>query len=204
MTQKILKRQLFSQAKEFFFPAKSIATKEKNNSGSGQLQPLLMMLILSIMGGLGVFMYTQSQLHLFTGQTPPYLFIALYIGIWILYFVFKNLFYYFVDWIFFDKSKRENWQKSYFFLLAIETLLFFPVIISTIYLNLPTHTPLWIVLTIGLLVKILLLYKTFQIFFPKIYGTLHLIVYFCTLEIMPLLVIFKVLIRVTEELIVKF
>jgi hypothetical protein len=50
----------------------------------------------------------------------------------------------------------------------------------------------------------LLLYKTFLIFFPKFYGTLHLIVYFCTLEIMPLLAVFKVLIRVTDELIVKF
>ena len=82
--------------------------------------------------------------------------------------------------------------------------MFFFVIISTIFLNLPPGIPLWIILVIGFLIKILHLYKTFLIFFPKFYGTLHLIVYFCTLEILPLVAVFEVLIRVTDELIVKF
>ena len=134
----------------------------------------------------------------------PYLLIGIYTGIWILYFILKTILSGFVNWIFFDKKKIKVWKKSGFFLFSVESLLIFPVIIITIYLNLPPHIPLWITLIIGLLVKILHLYKTFLIFFPKIYGTLHLIVYFCTLEIMPLLAVFKILIRVTDELIVKF
>ena len=204
LIQKRIRKQLSSEGKEFFFSSKNITRKEKHNKSFEQLIPLLLAFILSIMAGLGVFMYTQKQLHLFLGQVSPYVLIGIYIGIWMLYFVFKNLLAAFVNWIFFDKSKRELWRKSYFFLFAAESILFFFVIISTIFLNLPPGIPLWIILAIGFLIKILHLYKTFLIFFPKFYGTLHLIVYFCTLEILPLVAVFEVLIRVTDELIVKF
>ena len=204
LIQKHIRRYIVSQAKEFFFPSKNITKKENPNSTSEQLMPVLMVLLLSVMAGLGVYMYTQSQQHLFLGQTSPYVLIGIYIGIWIFYFVLKRFLSGFVNWIFFDKKKRDIWMKSNFFLFSVESLLVFPVIILTIYLNLPPHIPLWIILIIGLIVKILHLYKTFLIFFPKIYGTLHLIVYFCTLEIMPLLAVFIALIRVTDVLIVKF
>lgn len=202
--QKRIRKQLFSEAKEFFFPTKNISKKEKRDSNYEQLMSLVMALILSVMGGLGVFMFTQKGLHLFLGQISHYMLIGIYVGIWMLYFILKNLLSSFVNWIFFDKQKRALWRKSYFFLFSVETLLFFFATISTIFLNLSSTIPLWIILTIGLVIKFLHLYKTFLIFFPKFYGTLHLIVYFCTLEIIPLLAVFKVLIRVTDELIVKF
>jgi len=204
LIQKRIRKLLFSEAKEFFFPSKNITRKEKHDSNYEQLFPLILALIISIMGGLVVFMYTQKGLQLFLGQISPYVLIGIYIGIWIAYFVVKNLTAAFVNWIFFDKVKRDLWRRSYFFLFSVESILFFLVIISTIFLNLSPTVPLWIILSIGLVIKLLLLYKTFLIFFPKFHGALHLIVYFCTLEIMPILAVFKVLIRVTDELIVKF
>ena len=204
MIQKRVRKLFSSETKGFFLPTKNITRKEKRDSNLEQLVPILMAFILSIQGGLGVFVYMQKEKHLFLGQIPPYIFIGIYIAIWMLYFIFKNLMLTFVNWIFFDKTKRANWRKSYFFLYAAETSFFLFVIISTIFLNLAPVVPLWIILIIGLLIKFLHLYKTFLIFFPKIYGTLHLIVYFCTLEIMPLLAVLKILIRVTDELIVKF
>ena len=198
MIQKRIRKQFSAEAKEFFLPSRSSAKKDKLDSDREQLIPLLMALILSIMGGLGMFMYTQKKMHLFLGQTSPYKLIGIYIGIWALYFLFKSLLTSFINWIFFDKTKREEWKRSSFFLFGVESLVFFGVIISTIFLNLSPAIPLWIILTIGLVVKLLHLYKTFLIFFPKFYGTLHLIVYFCTLEIMPLLAVFMALKRVTN------
>ena len=198
LAQKKIRSYVVTQAKEFFFPSKNITRKEKVNNNSERFIPLLLMLIISIMGGLGVYMYTQSLQHLFLGQKSPYLMIGIYTGIWVAYFILKKILSSFVNWIFFDKKKIGIWNKSNFFLFSVETLLIFPIIIITIYLNLPPYIPLWITLIIALLIKILHLYKTFLIFFPKIYGTLHLIVYFCTLEIMPLLVVFMALKRVTN------
>lgn len=198
MMQKRIRSYVVSHAKEFFFPSKNITRKEKVSNSTDKLIPLVLMFLLSVMGGLGLYMYTQRQQHLFLGQMSPYLLIGIYTGIWMVYFVCKKILSGFVNWIFFDKSKRKVWKKSIFFLFSVESLLVFPVIIITIYLNLPPYIPLWIILIIGFIIKILHLYKTFLIFFPKIYGTLHLIVYFCTLEIMPLLAVFMALNRVTN------
>lgn len=203
LIQKKIRSYVASQAKEFFLPSKNITKKEKTATGSEQLIPWLMMMLLSIMGGLAVYMYTQTQQHLFLGQVSPYLLIGMYTGIWILYFVVKIILSGFVNWIFFDRKKNKLWKKSEFFLFSAESLLFFPLIVVTIYLNLPPYIPLWIAFIIGCLIKILHLYKTFLIFFPKFYGTLHLIVYFCTLEIVPFMVVFAALIRVTDVLVVK-
>ena len=203
----VLKKTRFNitaQTKDFFFPSKNAQKEEKAENNNSLQTSLFMMFILSIMGGLGMFVFTQNHLDLFLGQISPYMLIALYIGIWVIYFLTKVILSSFVNWIFFDKTKRKLWQKAVFYLTTAESLLFIPVIIVTVYFNLPANISLWIIVAIGLLIKILLLYKTFLIFFSKFYGTLHLIVYFCTLEIMPLLVVFKILIRVTDELIVKF
>ena len=201
--QKRIRSYVVSQAREFFLPSKNVSKKAKPNTGAEQLIPWFMMFLLSIMGALAVYMYTQSQQHLFLGQTSPYLLIGIYMVIWILYFMFKILIAGFLNWIFFDKKKNRLWKKSGFFLFSVEALLFFPLIIITIYLNLPPYIPLWIAFLLGSVIKILHLYKTFLIFFPNFYGLLHLIVYFCTLEIVPLMAVFITLIRVTELMTVK-
>ena len=203
LIQKRIRRYVVSQAKEFFLPSKNVSKKEKRKIDGGQFIPWFMMMLLSIMGGLAVYMYTQSQQSLLPGQATPYLLIGVYTGIWVLYFMLKIVMSGFLNWIFFDKRKRQIWKKSEFFLFTAESLIFFPLIIITIYLNLPPHIPLWIAFVLGAVIKILHLYKTFLIFFPKYYGILHLIVYFCTLEIMPLLAVFTSLIRVNDLMMVK-
>ena len=53
--QKRIRSYIVSQAKEFFLPSKNITRKENPNNNSERFIPLLLMLVISIMGGLGVF-----------------------------------------------------------------------------------------------------------------------------------------------------
>lgn len=115
----------------------------------------------------------------------------------------KNLIYNFVNWVFFDKASREIWRKAYSYILALETLLFLPIILLSIYTNILREISIYAILTVVILTRILLFYKTYHIFFGKIYGILHLFVYLCTLEAMPLLVLLKVLSVTADDLIVK-
>jgi hypothetical protein len=200
----VLKRMragITAQIKNFFFPSKT--SEDKLCHSIGWLDAVMWVLLLSMMGGLAMFIYVQRCLPQFSCVMRPYILIPLYIAIWVLYFLMKNFSYGFVNWIFFDKQARRMWRYSCFCLIMAESVLFFPIIVITVFFGCPSQVSLWMVLFVWGLTKILLLYKTFQIFFPKIYGTLHLFVYFCTLELMPLLVVFKVMIRVTEELMVK-
>lgn len=203
LIQKKIRTYVSEQAREFFLPSRNITKKDKISTNSERLIPWVMMLLICIMGGLSVYMYNQNRQIFFLGQMSPYQLIGLYTGIWAAYFLVKLLLSGFLNWIFFDREKKLKWRKSVFFLFTVEALLFFPLIIITIYLNLPPHIPLQIAFILVIFIKILHLYKTFLIFFPKFHGTLHLIVYFCTLEIVPLMAVFMALIRVTDIVLVK-
>ena len=203
LIQKKIRTYVSEQARDFFLPSRNITKKDKISTNSERLIPWVMMLLICIMGGLSVYMYNQNRQIFFLGQMSPYQLIGLYTGIWAAYFLVKLLLSGFLNWIFFDREKKLKWRKSVFFLFTVEALLFFPLIIITIYLNLPPHIPLQIAFILVIFIKILHLYKTFLIFFPKFHGTLHLIVYFCTLEIVPLMAVFMALIRVTDIVLVK-
>ena len=115
--QKRIRSYIVSQAKEFFLPSKNITRKENSNNNSERFIPLLLMLVISIMGGLGVYMYTQSQQHLFLGLMSPYLLIGIYTGIWILYFILKTILSGFVNWFFLTKRtlrSGKNLDSSFF------------------------------------------------------------------------------------------
>ena len=99
----------------------------------------------------------------------------------------------FVNWIFFRREKIFTWQRSYTFLVSVESVIFLIFALVVVYLPIPINIIRIIALVIVVFFEIMLLFKTNQIFFPKMYGTLHLIVYFCTLELMPLLVLVQFL-----------
>ena len=98
-----------------------------------------------------------------------------------------------VDNYIFRRGKIFTWKRVYTFLLAAEAMLFLVLALVVMYLPVTSSEVQLLVLIPIIFVKIVLLFKTYQIFFPKMYGTLHLIVYFCTLELIPLLVLQQVL-----------
>ncbi|MBR3858057.1 MAG: DUF4271 domain-containing protein, partial [Bacteroidaceae bacterium] len=94
---------------------------------------------------------------------------------------------------FFRKEKIFTMNRTYTFIYVVEALLVLVLAMAVVYMPVPHEEVLISSLCLVLFVKLLLLFKTYQIFFPKMYGTLHLIVYFCTLELIPLLVLQQVL-----------
>jgi len=84
-------------------------------------------------------------------------------------------------------------HRVYTFIYVAESMFSLVLALAVVYLPVPHEEVLILSLSLVLFVKLLLLFKTYQIFFPKMYGTLHLIVYFCTLELIPLLVLLQVL-----------
>lgn len=160
--------------------------------------------VLSMVGGLCFFSYIQMQYTIFMGQLSPYFLLGLYTVCFLLFFSTKRLLLNFVNWVFFDKIKRHFWNQSYNFLYMVETLLLLPIIAIYIYFSIPTKMSLLAILFVVVLVKVMLLYKSYQIFFPKIYGILHLLSYLCALEIMPLVALWALLSAVTDNMIVKF
>ena len=149
--------------------------------------------LLSLAAAIVTFCYTQHDVGYYPFAETPYILFAAFFLLWLAYFFVKRLMNNFVNWIFFRDEKIFTWKRVYTFLYAMEAILFLVVGLAVAFLPVSLDEVLLMAFIPVVFVKILQLFKTYQIFFPKLYGCLHLIVYFCTLEVMPLLVLQQVL-----------
>lgn len=117
--------------------------------------------------------------------------LACYSLMTVLYCIAKRYIYKFINWIFFDKAKNNLWTDAYFFILSIFGMLLLPVTLLAVYGNLPFHLSIIIPVFLFFLMNLIFIYKCFSIFFSRLHGSFYLFLYFCTLEILPLLVVWK-------------
>ena len=103
----------------------------------------------------------------------------------------KWILYSFVNWIFFQKESNSAWITSYFNLFIWLGIFLLPIILVIIYFDISSQNTLYLIGSSILIAKIALFWKCFRNFFEKIYGALHLILYFCALEILPDLILWK-------------
>lgn len=136
-----------------------------------------------ILPGIGYFPFPES----------PYVLMAAFLVLWLTYFVAKRLLVGFVNWIFFRGEKILTYQRAYTLLMCFQSLLFLMLAMVAVCLPFSPQKLLFVVLIALGIGKMLLFFKTYAIFFPKIYGALHLFVYFCTLELLPVLVLWRIL-----------
>ena len=136
--------------------------------------------------GLFFFDYTQTSRDFFMSPVSTHVLLGIYVLICWTYLGLKQLLYAFVNWIFFNKKCRSAWLKSYSFLISAEGILLFPLALITVFSNLPIHNVILCLCLLLGFIRLLLFYMTFCIFFPKLHGFLHLIVYFCALEMLPI------------------
>jgi hypothetical protein len=101
-------------------------------------------------------------------------------------FLLQKMLYVFVNWIFFDKKKRSEWSGDRNLLLTLEGLLLFPAILLLLYSPIEVRILWGLIVILLIFLRFYLMIRTFLIFFGKFYDGLHLILYFCTLEAMPL------------------
>ena len=199
-----VRQQLRQQTKDFFFSPKESKGLFAVETSIESRARLFMTFQLCLLGGVMMFAYSQYELDFFLGQLSPRWLLSIYVLSFIVFFILKKAMSAFVNWIFFPKSQQKIWNDNYSYLISVESILFFPLALTFVYFRLPFEKAALIFLFILLIIKILLAFKTYKIFFSKSYGLFHLFAYLCALEIMPLLALWKLLAMVTESLIVKY
>lgn len=159
---------------------------------------IYLFLLTSFLLGLLFFDYVQDYYPEIFNESSPYILLGVDVGMFIAYYLFKGTLYAFVNWIFFDRDRNNRWIDVYFFINYLMGITLFPLVLLVVYFNLPPQSIILYVSIVAILYIIALFYKCFSIFFRERYGFLYLIVYFCTLEIIPFLLLWKVLIVVNE------
>lgn len=159
---------------------------------------IYLFLLTSFMQGLLFFDYVQDYHPQLFQEASPYMMLGVDVGMCIVFYVFKGLLYSFVNWIFFDRDRNERWIDVYFFINYLTGIVLFPLVLLVVYFDLQPQSIILYVGIVAIIYIIVLFYKCFSIFFREKYGFIYLIVYFCTLEIVPFLLLWKVLIVVNE------
>lgn len=193
-------RYLFAQLKDFFYPPErdDSLTTGTGNELKGQI---FLIFQTCVVMGLMFFTYTQEYLTDVFNQVSPYKLLALDIGLLIVYYVLKVLLYQFVNWVFFDSRSRRLWMEAFLLTVLAEGLLLLPVTLLVVYFEMSIRYAILIFMVVVLVLKSLLLYKSYQIFFSYKLGGVHLILYFCTLEVIPLLVLWRVILFANNYLV---
>ena len=197
-------KQLLTEAKHFLFTPHGHNAPSDADLSIGRAATLFFIFLLSLMAAFCVVWFMQETSPERPEMRFPYLLLGLctvggLLCIWLRYTLYR-----FINWVFFDKAKSFTWKRDYLFLLSVEAIMLFPTILMSVYFSFPPKNVFWTVIFIVIFIKFLLLLRGRQTFFRNFYGLFHLIVYLCTLETIPLLVVVRILVRTTESLNVIF
>ncbi|MDR0940528.1 MAG: DUF4271 domain-containing protein [Mediterranea sp.] len=166
----------------------------------------LMMLVLQtcVLSGVILFIYFWGEPAVTPRRTlPPILLLGIYAACVLAYFMLKWVVYLFLGWIFFDDGRMRSWLESYFTLIYYSGFLLFPFLLFQVYLGFTPGNMLIISGVILILAKILMLYKWFRLFFVGFNSLFLLILYFCALEILPCLLLYKGMVQMNSVLLFK-
>ena len=144
----------------------------------------------------------------FIGETfvlsSPYYLILIYLGMMSGYFLLKALLYSVSNVVFFDGKRNGHWIKTLLFITSIEGVLLFPGVLLIAYTTLPVQNVEFYFIIVLIFVKILTIYKTYIIFFRQNVVRLQIILYFCALELVPLLTLWGALAITANSLKINF
>ena len=95
-------------------------------------------------------------------------------------------------------------MRSFLYITSVEGVLLFPLVVVWTYFDFPIQNAVIYVIFVLSIVKILKLFKCFLIFFRQNVVKLQIILYFCTLEIIPLLLFWGALVFTANSLKINF
>ena len=154
--------------------------------------------------GLGCYLFVNRQEAEHFLFLPHQVQLFAFIGGVLLYFLLKVCAYVFIDWVFFDSKKNLQWHKSLLLLTALEGVLLYPVVLAFPYVSIPVEIIFIYVGIVIILSKMATFYKSFIIFFRRRGSLLQIFLYFCALEMMPLVVLYGVMAFFNEYLKINF
>lgn len=190
------------QAKNFFFVPHEHVTQIPETANEIRFQ-IFLVLQTYLLLALFFFFYSNA----YVGEAfmlAPYPVIAIYTGVGFSYFLLKVFLYWFTGWVFFDRRNNELWLKSFLFIVSMEGVALFPVVVLQAFFGMPMQTAVIYAIVLLVFVKMLTFYKTYIIFFRKKGSFLQNILYFCALEIIPMLALGGVMITINGYLKINF
>jgi hypothetical protein len=197
------KHFILREAKNFFYVPREGRTDFSETSSELHFQVFLVC-ITCLLVALLFYFYTLQNIGETFVLRSQYTLITIYLGIVIVFFLLKMGLYTLANLVFFDGKRNQQWIRSLLFISSVEGVLLFPSVLIGGYLELDIEKVIVYVTIVLIFVKILTIYKCYVIFFRRNVVRLQIILYFCTLEIVPLLALWGVLVMTANNLKINF
>ena len=195
------RRFLSAALKDFFHKGSRSErlTTQEDNSLRGKF---FLVFQTSFLLGILFYDYAAERLPDACGKVSPYYILGGAVSLCILYYWLKMLLQKFVGSVFFDAASNRRWNDAANLGILTTGIFLFPLVLLVVYFDLDFALTRILFLFAFLFIEILLAYKCFCIFFGYAFGWVHLILYFCTLEIAPLIILWRSLHIFTGYLVV--
>lgn len=197
------RRFIYLQAKKLLHEPSGLTTEINETTGELRFQFFLVLqtcLLFSIIS----FLYVQQCVADTFILSSQYQLIGIFFGCFAAYFCLRMFMYWVINNVFFGKKKSIRWLKLVLFVASAEGILLFPLVMLQSYFDLSVHNAAVYVAVVIILVKILLFYKCFIAFFRQKGFYVQIILYFCTLEIVPLLTLGGAMAMIVDYLKINF
>ena len=197
------RRFIIRQAKDIIYLPHEGTTEFSETSNEIRFQ-LTLVLITSLLIALLFYFYTLRYIGETFVLRSQYTLITIFMGITVAYFLLKTGLYSVVNHVFFDGKRNQQWIKALLFIISVEGVLFFPAVVFGAYFELDTESVMYYVIFAVIIVKMMTIYKCYIIFFRRNVVHLQIILYFCTLEMIPLLAFWGALVITANNLKINF
>ncbi len=147
-------------------------------------------LLLSIL----TFTYTRELTDTTLTMASNHRQMAVFLVVFIAYFTLKALLYWGVNSVFFDSRSNGIWLRFLLFAFAMEGFALFPLVVLHAYLDLPAKSGLPYLAAVFALMGALRFSRSYALFFRQKPPRLQIILYFCALELMPILLLWGTLV----------
>jgi len=191
------------QLRNFFYIRNEGTTEFSETASELRFQMFLVVLTCILLSLLAYFYAINYISDTFSLQSDYHL-IGIFFVMFVGYFLLKALLYTIVNNVFFDGKRNIQWLKSFLFISSVEGVLSFPAVLIREYLDIPIENVVIYFVILFSIVKFLTFYKAYTIFFRTNVVKLQIFLYFCTLEIIPVLSLCGALVMVANSLKINF
>ena len=184
--------------KMLFHPRPSEASLFTQTSNEVRIQLAMVMeacLLLAVL-----FIYYLNYRVANTFAIGQYEMIAMFTGVFASYFAIKFILQSTVGWVFFSKEQNRQWNGSSLFLNACLGLLLLPMSLVQSFFSLDIKISVIYSLSVIGIYEIMSFYKLHRIFFLPKGAYPGFILYLCTLEITPAILVWNALTVISENL----
>ncbi len=185
----------FSKSFKDFFRLYPVSDSNVERTKNELTCRLLLIILTAVSLGVLYYDFLQDTHPDLAGTTTdsPYAVVGITTALMLAFFLIKYMLFSAVNNVFFDRNKCNEWTEAYLLSIVALGLFLLPVMFLVIYTDTSFNTQLVIFLIVISIIEIVLFFRCIRTFFNRAEGFLHLIMYFCTLEIAPALILWRVL-----------